>query len=162
VSTKICPNCNAEVPGVAHLCKHCFHDFHMVVAKKKSPLFTVLFLAVGTALVSAGVYGYIHGQNRTSKISVDQETESIVFTTTYADHTEADRVFWKDVSMVEYVKNTSPHQFEVAVVTVKGGRHVYQQGDEPLEYPAQALADAIKRPLVTKDESGVDPVATTP
>jgi hypothetical protein len=71
-------------------------------------------------------------------------------------------VFWKDVSMVEYVKNTSPHQFEVAVVTVKGGRHVYQQADEPLDYPAQALADAIKRPLVTKDESGIDPVATTP
>ena len=162
MSTKICPNCNAEVPNVAHLCKHCFHDFHVVVPKKKSPLFTILFLAVGTALVSAGVYGYIHGQNRTFKISLDQETESIVFTTRYTDRTEADRVFWKDVSMVEYVKNTSPRPFEVAVVTLKGSRYVYQQSDEPIEYQAQQLADMIKRPIVTKDESGSDGVATTP
>lgn len=156
MSTKICPNCNAEVPSVAHLCKHCFHDFHVVVPKKKSPLFTILFLAVGTALVSAGAYGYIHSQNRMSKISVDEETESIVFTTTYADRTEADRVFWKDVSMVEYVKNTSPHQFEVVVVTQKGERHVYQAGNEPLDYPAQQLADVIKRPMVVKDEAGIE------
>ena len=46
MNTKICPNCNAEVPGVAHLCKHCFHDFHVVMPKRKSPLFTLLFLAV--------------------------------------------------------------------------------------------------------------------
>ena len=162
MSTKICPNCNAEVPSVAHLCKHCFHDFHQVVPKKKSPLFTVLFLAVGTALVSAGVYGYVHTQNRTSKISVDQETQSIVFTTTYADHTEADRVYFKDVSMVEYVKNTSPRPFEVAVVTTKGARYVYQQADEPIEFQATQLADVIKRPVVTKDESGTEPVANAP
>lgn len=157
MSTKICPNCNAEVLGVAHLCKHCFHDFHMVLPKKKSPLFTILFLAVGTALVSAIAYGYIHGQNRTFKISLDQETESIVFTTTYSDRTEADRVFWKDVSMVEYVKNTSPRPFEVAIVTTKGGRFVYQQSDEPMENQAQQLSDMIKRPIVIKDASGTDP-----
>ena len=162
MSTKICPNCNAEVPGVAHLCKHCFHDFHVVVPKKKSPLFTVLFLAVGTALVSAGVYAYSHSQNWTAKVSVDQETQSIVFTTTYADRTEADRVFWKDVSTIEYTKNTSPYQFEVAVVTVKGARHVYQQSNEPIDHPAQQLADAIKRPLVVKDEADIDPSRTAP
>lgn len=161
MSTKICPNCNAEVPGVAHLCKHCFHDFHVIVPKKKSPLFTILFLAVGTALVSAGVYGYIHGQNRTFKISLDQETESIVFTTRYSDRTEADRVFWKDVSTVEYVKNTSPRPFEVAIVTTKGDRLIYQQSDEPIEHAAQKLADMIKRPVVWKDEAQSN-VATTP
>ena len=59
MSTKICPNCNAEVPGVAHLCKHCFHDLHVVVPKRKSPLFPILFFAVGSALVSAMAYGYM-------------------------------------------------------------------------------------------------------
>lgn len=162
MSTKICPHCNAEVPSVAHLCKHCFHDFNVVVPKKKSPLFTVLFLAVGTALVSAMAYGYIHSQNKTYKISLDQETQSIVFTTRYTDRTEADRVFWKDVSMVEYVKNTSPRPFEIAIVTTKGARYTYQQGDEQLEYQASQLSDMIKRPMVVKDEADTTGVATTP
>jgi ribosomal protein L40E len=152
VNVKNCPNCNAEVPSVANLCKHCFHDFNVVVPKKKSPLFTLLFLAVGTALVSAIAYGYIYDQNKTSKISLDQETESIVFTTRYADHIESDRVFWKDVTTVEYVKNTQPRPFEVAVVTTKGERFVFEQGDDPLDYQAQQLADTIKRPLSVKDQ----------
>jgi ribosomal protein L40E len=151
VSTKICPNCNAEVPGVANLCKHCFHDFNVVVPKKKSPLFTLLFLAVGTAIVSAGAYGYIYSQNKTYKISVDQETKSIVFTTKYADHVETDRVMFKDVASVEYVKNAEPRPFEVAVVTARGDRYVYQQGDDPLDYQARQLATLMDKPLAEKD-----------
>ncbi len=162
MSTKICPNCNAEVPSVAHLCKHCFHDFHVPQPKRKSPLFPILFFAVGSALVSALAYGYIHGQNKTYNISLDQETESIVFTTVYTDRTEAERVYWKDVSTVEYVKNTSPRPFEVAVVTTKGVRHIYMQGDDPLDYQAQQLADGIKRPVVVRDESGAPDIASKP
>lgn len=155
MSTKICPNCNAEVPGVAHLCKHCFHDFNVVLPKRKSPLFPVLLFLLGAALVSAGAYGYIIDQNRVYTISLDEETQSIVFTTVYADGPQADRVYWKDVSNVEYVMNTSPRPFQVDVVTVKGERFVYKQGDEPLDFAAQTLADTIKRPMVTRDESGV-------
>ena len=154
MNTKICPNCNAEVPGVAHLCKHCFHDFHVVMPKRKSPLFTLLFLAVGTALVSAAAYGYIHSQNRTFKISIDQETKSMVFTTRYTDKTDVDRVYFKDVATVKYVMNTSPHMFEVDVVTIKGDRFVYQQSDEPLEYAARLLGENIGKPVVIRDESG--------
>ncbi len=156
MSTKICPHCNAEVPSVAHLCKHCFHDFNVVVPKRKSPLFPVLLFAVGTAIVSALAYGYIHSQNRNYKISVDEETQSIVFTTQYTDRTEADRVFFKDVSNIEYVKNTSPRPFEIAIITTKGTRYVFQQGDEPLDYAANQLGENIKRPVVTRDESGVE------
>jgi ribosomal protein L40E len=159
VSTKICPNCNAEVPSVAHLCKHCFHDFHLVAPKRKSPLFPVLLFAAGSAIVSAIAYGYMHDANRTYNISLDQETESIVFTTVYADRTEADRVYWKDVSNIEYVKNTAPRPFEVAVVTTKGERFIYMQGDEPLDYQATQLGDSIKHPVITRDESGTPDVA---
>ncbi|MFZ5478139.1 MAG: hypothetical protein ACOZNI_15335 [Myxococcota bacterium] len=152
VNSKVCPNCNAEVPQIANLCKHCFHDFNMVVPKKKSPLFTILFLAFGCAIVSAMAFGYIHSQNRTFKISVDQETESIVFTTKYADRTEADRVFFKDITNVEYAKNTQPRPFEIAIVTTKGARYVYQQGDDPLDFQAQQLAELLDKPLAVTGE----------
>ena len=152
LSTKICPNCGAEVPDVANLCKHCFHDFHMVVPKRKSPLFPILLFLNGTAIVTALTYGYVHDQQRTFKISVDQETQSIVFTTTYSDHTEANRVFFKDVAQVEYVMNAKPRPFEVALVTTNGGRFVYQQADEPLDYAATQLGSLLERPVVRKDQ----------
>lgn len=154
MSTKLCPNCGAEVPQVANLCKHCFHDFKAPVLKRKSPLFSILLLALGCAIVSAIAFGYMQDQNKTFKISIDRETESIVFTTRYADHTEADRVYFKDVASVEYVKNTRPRPFEVAIITVKGDRYVYKQGDEPLDYQAHTLSELIERPYVERDESG--------
>jgi hypothetical protein len=152
LSTKNCPNCGAEVPSVANLCKHCFHDFHMVVPKRKSPLFPILLFAVGTAIVTALTYGYVHGQQRTFKISVDTETESIVFTTRYADRTEADRVYFKDISAVEYVMNARPRPFEIAIVTTGGDRFVYQQADEPLDFAATQLGELLEKPVVRKDE----------
>jgi ribosomal protein L40E len=151
VTTKYCPNCNAEVPSVANLCKHCFHDFNVVPPKKKSPLWTLLFLANGCAIVSALAFGYMHDQNKTFKISVDQETKSIVFTTTYADHTEADRVYFKDIATIDYVKNTQPRPFEIDVVTVKGDRYVYQQSSDPLDFQAHQLSELLDKPVSTKD-----------
>lgn len=136
---------------MANLCKHCFHDFHMVVAKRKSPLFTILLLAVGTAIVTALTYGYVNSAQHTTRISLDQETESIVFTTKYADRTEAERVYWKDVSNIEYIANARPRPFEIAVVTTKGERFVYQQANEPLDVQADKLGKAIGRPVVSKD-----------
>jgi hypothetical protein len=152
LSTKTCPNCNAEVPTVANLCKHCFHDFHMVVAKRKSPVFPILLFAAGTGIVTALTYGYVHTQHRTSRISVDAETESIVFTTTYASGTEVDRVYFKDVSNVEYVMNTRPRPFEVAIVTSHGDRFVYKQGEDPLDHVARTLGELIEKPVITKNE----------
>ncbi len=151
MSTKLCPNCGAEVPSVANLCKHCFHDFNMVVAKKKSPWFTLLTLAASTAIVAAIAFSYIHSQSRTFKISVNKETEQIVFVTKYADHTESDTVPFRDVSAVEYVMNARPRPFEIAILTTRGERHVYQQGDEPLDLPAAKLGEFLGKPVVTKD-----------
>lgn len=152
MSTKNCPNCGAEVVAVANLCKHCFHDFHVVVPKRKSPVFPILLFAVGTALVTALTYGYVHSQQRTFKISVDNETRSFVFTTKYADRTEADRVYFKDVSNVEYVMNAHPRPFEIAIVTAAGDRYVYQQADDPLDHSAQQLSQLIEKPVITRNE----------
>jgi hypothetical protein len=150
VNFKSCPNCNAEVPAVANLCKHCFHDFHTVVAKRKSPLWPVLFFALGSALVSAAAYAHIHSVNRTSKVSIDGETERIVFTTVYASGPESTQVFFKDVATVEYVMDASPRPFEVAVVTSSGERHVMSQADDSLDFKARQLSEMLGKPLVTK------------
>lgn len=151
MNTKICPHCNAEVPSVANLCKHCFHDFNVPVAKKKSPLFPILLLAVGMAIVSAAAFGYVRGQQRTYNITVDEETKSFVFTTKYADRTEADRVYFKDVTSVEYAKNTQPRPFEIAIVTAEGDRFVYKQSGEPLDYDANVLSEKLGKPLAVRD-----------
>lgn len=152
MSTKVCPNCGAEVPSVANLCKHCFHDFNMVVPKRKSPWFTLLVLAASTAIVAALAFSYIHSQSRTFKISVNKETEQIVFVTKYADHTESDTVPFKDVSAVEYVMNAHPRPFEIAILTTRGDRYVYQQGDDQLDLAAQKLGEFLGKPVVTRDQ----------
>ncbi len=152
MSTKICPNCNAEVPHVANLCKHCFHDFHVVAPKRKSPWWTLLFLAVGTSLVSSLAFTYMYGQFRTENISIDRETQSIVFITKTPDDVKTNRVAWKDVSNIEYVRNSHPLAYVVYVVTTRGERLVYAGGNDPLDFKASELAELIGKPVVEKDE----------
>lgn len=154
MSTKVCPNCGTEVPQIANLCKSCFHDFKAPVAKGKSPLFPIVLLALGCALVSAAAFAYIQDQNKTFKISIDKETQSMVFTTRYATRTEADRVYFKDIASVEYISNTRPRPFEVDVLTTKGDRYVFKQGDQPLDRDARQLSEVVGRPYVERDESG--------
>ncbi|MSP55837.1 MAG: hypothetical protein EXR69_09585 [Myxococcales bacterium] len=154
MSIRVCPNCGIEVPQIANLCKSCFHDFKAVVAKGRSPLFPIVLLALGCAIVSAAAFGYIQDQNKTSKISIDSETQSMVFTTRYATRTEADRVYFKDIASVEYISNTRPRPFQVDVVTSRGDRFVYKQADQPLDVQARKLAELTGRPLIERDESG--------
>lgn len=152
VSTKICPNCNAEVPSIANLCKHCFHDFHVVVAPKKSPWWTLLFLGVGTSIVAAWAFAYLQGQYKTSNISIDRGSQLMVFTTKYPDRTEASRVYFKDVAQVEYVKNTAPQPFMIFVVTKKGERFTFAGSGEPIDYKARDLATELGATVIEKDE----------
>ena len=149
---KNCPNCHAEVPAIANLCKHCMHDFNVQAPKKSNPLWTILFLALATAMVSAMVFAHIYGQQKDTHITVDRETKSIVFTTKYPDRTDVDRVFWKDISSVEYLKNTQPLPFQVWVVTNNGDRFEYTESREMLDVDAQRLADMIGKTVVIKDE----------
>lgn len=154
VSTKLCPNCSADVPAIANLCKHCFHDFHVVVPKKKSPLWTLLFLAVGTSFVAAAVFAHIYGTNKVMNIAIDKGTKSIVFTTKYPDHTEAERVLWKDIAFIEYLKGASPAPYQVWVVTTSGERFEFSEGNEPQDAESRRLAESIgKSPdsIIVKD-----------
>lgn len=156
MSHKLCPNCNADVPEVANLCKHCFHDFRAAPPKKRSPFWTLVWLGVGTSLVSAAAFAYIQAQQRTFKISIDQETESIVFTEMTVDGPKSDRVAWRDIAQVEYRKNTRPRPFEVAVITASGDRFVYASSHDMLNVQARSLGEQVGRPVVTVDEAGMD------
>jgi hypothetical protein len=149
VSHKICPNCNAEVPAVANLCKHCFHDFHTVVAKRSSPLWPLLFLALGSGIVSVMAFSDMHGNSRTSRVAIDGETDRIVFTEVYSDGPKSTQIFFKDVESVEYKMDGSPRPFEVAILTTSGERLVMSQGDEPLEYKARQMAEMLDRPMTS-------------
>lgn len=148
---KNCPNCGAEVPEIANLCKHCFHDFNVVIPKRKSPLLTIVTLAASTAIVAAFAFQYIHAQSKTTQVQVNKETGQITFITKYADHTESDMVAFKDVSAVEYVMNARPRPFEVALLTTRGERHVYQQGDDPLDFQARQLGEFLDKPVINRD-----------
>ena len=156
MSTKICPNCNAEVPAIANLCKQCFHDFHYVAPKKKSPLWTLLFLALGTSIVSAMVFAHIYAQQKVMHISIDRETASIVFTTKYPDRTDADRVKWSDVASVEYLLHGEGKLYQVWIVTTGGKRYLYSESNDMLTVDAHRLAETIKRPLVERDATAAN------
>ncbi len=153
MSTKFCPNCGAEVPAIANLCKHCFHDFNVKLPKKKSPWWSLLFLFFGCSIVLAMAFAYVNDAQRSYRVAVDEETASMVFTTTFGNgSTSAERVYFKDISKIEYVKNTRPRPFEIAVITVSGDRLVYQQGADDLDLAALALRDMTGRPLEERDE----------
>jgi ribosomal protein L40E len=153
MNTKICPNCGAEVPTIANLCKHCFFDFNLPPPKRQSPLWPILFLAFGTSMVAAASYAYQHTTGASRRVTVDEETESIVFTITYADRTEAERIRFKEISSIELDRNASPMHYEIEVISTGGERFVFAQSNSPLEMEAQKLAETTGRPLVVKDDS---------
>lgn len=153
MSTKICPNCNAEVPAIANLCKHCFHDFHVVPPPKKSPLWTLLFLALGTSLVSAMVFAHIYAQQKVMTNVVDKETKSIVFTTKTPDDVDSVRVYWKDISAVEYLTHAEGMEHQVWIVRTDGKRNLYTESNENLTIDAHRLSETVGKPLVERDAS---------
>ena len=152
MTTKNCPNCSEEVPAVANLCKHCFHDFRVPVVKRASPIWTLLLFTIAVAIAASAAYGYRHSLYARSKISIDQETKSIVFTTTDTEGTEATRVYFKDIAGIEYRKNAKPRPFEVVVRTTSGRSFVYSQSSDPLDFQARQLSDTVGQPLSTQDE----------
>ena len=75
--------------------------------------------AVTTDAIRAGAFAWQHSAGASLRVTVDEETESIVFTTTYADRTEADRVPFKDISSIELNRNASPLRNEIEVISTR-------------------------------------------
>lgn len=156
VSTKICPNCTAEVPAVANLCKQCFHDFHTVQPKKRSSveglIWTLLVMAFASSLVAILAFSHRASLYQTSDVTVDEETKSVVFVTTTTSGPQTNRIKFEDISAIESVTNASPYPFEIAVLTVNGKRYIYAQGSEPLTIKGQDLADMTGKPVIERNE----------
>jgi hypothetical protein len=151
VSTKTCPSCGADVPEAAPRCKHCFHDFTEVAPRSSSGLMGLLGLIAAMAVVGA-IFFYLMRENQASEhIVVDKETNSIIFTTKYADRTETDRLSFDDVAKIEMIVGGDIATFEVYVVTVGGeSLMVNQSKEKTLRGYAEHIAAVMDKPFVER------------
>ena len=150
MATKTCPNCGAEVPLAATRCKHCFYEFEKSPKNRSSGLLLILGLVVAMVLSGAGVMYYLlNVQSVKRNVVIDQETHSIVWTRTYADKVETERLPFDDVVKVEHIFGGKDATFEVVVITTNGERKVLNQSDDaPLTSYAEHVAHVMDKPFL--------------
>lgn len=155
MSTKDCPSCGATVPGVANLCKHCFHDFREKPAPSRRGIGLVAMLAsfAASAVIGAGTLGYIASRPLEERILVDQDTRSIVWTRKLRTGIETDRISWDQVAHLEYVIK-SGGVTEIVAAASNGDRKVIQSDKGPLKSEAEKYAKLMQKPLKEVDETG--------
>ena len=158
MSTKNCPSCGADVPSAVQRCKHCFHDFTEVPAKKSGPI--VLLGAITLTLVLAlGIVGYMFTTMAAEKTVVDEETTSIIVTRkSVTGDVKSERYTFDSISRVEYVTGGDKSLYEVVAVTNDNKRvYVQRSSDQPLGPEAAHIATVLNKPLVTVNNvQGVD------
>ncbi|MBN1335065.1 MAG: hypothetical protein JXB39_03795 [Deltaproteobacteria bacterium] len=148
METKICPSCGAEAPIVATRCKVCFHEF--TDGRKRNTGFVVLVVSLAVmAIVGAGVMYYVaFHQSVKQNVVVDEETQSVVWTTVRADGTDADRVSFDRIERVDFTIGGSSAMWEVAVILEGGERRLLSASDEEnLAGYAIQVARIIGKPL---------------
>lgn len=152
MATKDCPSCGAEVPAQAPRCKHCFHDFTEAPKKSgMSGLVGFLLMLAAMAIIGTATFWFVGQRQAQERIVVDEETQSIVFTTKYADRTETDRVKFDDVAKVEVIMGGSNATWEVVVVTVDDQRRTINLSkDKSLKGYAEHVSAVMDKPLVEK------------
>ena len=152
MSTKTCPSCQAEVPSAAGRCKECFHDFTEVQTTKSGPM--VLLAALAAMAVIGGGAAYMIAQKPLDqRILVDEETQSVVWTTTYRSGPETIRVKWADILKLEHV-TSSAGTHEIVAVSLGGDRHVIESSDEgSLRGNAEHYAKMMDKPLDLVDNT---------
>ena len=153
MSMKSCPSCGAEVPAAAARCKECFHDFLEEAPPKQNPLLTMLGGLAVMAIVGALTFNYISSQPVEQKILVDQETQSIIFTTQYRTGVETDRLNWSDIGKLEHLTNTRG-DFEIVAVGLTGERTTIQTDpDQTLLQTATIYSKMMEKPLEVIDNT---------
>lgn len=154
MSTKDCPSCGAVVPASATRCKECFHDFTEddLPSRSRSGPIMVLATVAAMATVGAGTLWYIVSQPIEEKISVQQETQSVVKVRKYRNRVESEQLRFADIVKLEYVLNTGgSHQ--VIAVTSDGDREVIHSGKSSLRKEAQRYAQLMDKPLEEVDNT---------
>lgn len=146
MSTKTCPSCQTDVPLAAARCKECFHDFTEIPPKKSGPL--VLLGALAAMAVLGGLAFFVIAQRPLDKrILVDQQTESVIWTTTYRTGPQTTRLKWADVLKLEHVTSATGNH-EIVAVAVDGDRHVIEASTKgSLRGNAEHYAKLMDKPL---------------
>ncbi len=145
---KTCPSCNADVPVEASRCKHCFHDFSEVPKKKGNPMVALLGFILLLCVVGGGTFYFIGQRSASERTVVDPETQSIVFTKKFADHTETNRVAFSEIAKIEHIFGGPHATFEVVAVGNDGTRYtIKESNDTTLAGDAEQMASIMKKPL---------------
>ena len=149
---KECPSCGAMVPKSADRCKECFHDFNEAPARSNGGPIFLLASVAAMAVVAAGVLWYITSNPIEEKILVDEETHSVVWTRSYRNGVETDRLPWEDIAKLEYVIRASGG-YEITAVTTDGDRRTIQESPNPLKIEADHYAQMMEKPLDIVDNT---------
>ncbi len=150
LSTKTCPSCGEEVPTAATRCKNCFYEFTDEPKKKGAGIILLLGTIAAMVCVGAGVMYFILTEQAVKRnVVIDQETTSIVWTKTYADKTETDRLDFSQVKEVELIIGGQRATWEVNVITLGGDRKLlHQSNDNNLKGYADHVSNVMEKPLV--------------
>ena len=149
---KSCPSCGADVPAVATRCKECFHDFSEVKRKKTGPI-VLLAAFAAMAVIGAGTFYFITQQPIEQRILVDEETQSVVFTTQFRSGPVTERMMWSEIGKLEHI--IAPNgTFEVIAIRLDGSRKVIQEShDKPLTNIAEHYSTLMDKPLEMIDNT---------
>jgi hypothetical protein len=149
---KTCPSCDTDVPVAASKCKHCFHDFNDVPVKSNGILPILAGLAT-MALIGAGTLYWIISMPVEQKILMDQETQSVIWTTKYrGDKVSTERLEWSKIGKLEYII-TSSGTHRIEAVTTTGERKVIEEDTAPLKKTAERYAALTQKPLEFVDDT---------
>ena len=149
---KTCPSCDTDVPVAASTCKHCFYDFN-APTKKSSPIIPILAGLATMAVIGAGTLYWIVSSPVEQKILMDQETQSVIWTTKYrGDKVTTERLEWSNIGKLEYVI-TSSGQHRIEAITTTGDRKVIETDTSPLKTTAERYAALTQKPLEVIDDT---------
>ncbi len=150
MSSKDCPNCGSVVPAAASRCKHCFHDFSEAPARSGTTgLIGLLVMLVTMVGIGYGVFFYVNARAATENIVIDEESASIVFTKTFKDRVETERITFAEVAKIEYRIGGDDATFVVRVVTLDGRfRNLKLSDEKQLGGYAQHVSAVMEKPMV--------------
>lgn len=153
MSTKDCPSCGSVVPSAASRCKHCFHDFTDAPVKSGSAgLIGFLAMLVAMVGIGYGVFFFVNARAATENIVIDEESQSIVFTKTFQDRVETERIMFAEVAKVQYRIGGEDATFVVRLITNDGRQRNLKLSDEKqLTGYAKHVSAVLEKPYDEKN-----------
>jgi len=105
------------------------------------------------AMIGAGTLYWIVSMPVEQKILMDQETQSVIWTTKYrGDKVTTERLNWSNIGRFEYLI-TSSGKHRIEAVTITGERHLIEEGTSPLKTTADKYAALAQKPLEVVDNT---------